>query len=139
MTAYSTPDDSFGTSAANAVTFLAGVWLIVSPFVLTHATGRAYWNDVTIGIVVSLLAAVRAIAQRDLPWLAAITAVVGGWLIVAPWALGYSTSAATVNDMLVGVVMAVAAAIGAALTYRRRARTHDEARRAGRRSAAEAE
>lgn len=140
---YTAPDDSFGSGAASAVTFLAGVWLIVSPFALDHAAAGgefgAYWNDITIGIVIALLAIVRAVAPRDVPWFSIVNVALGAWLIVAPWVLAYNAgadaTAATANDMIVGAVVMIAAATSAALTYRRRSRIRDEARRAGRRSA----
>ncbi|MFC4852819.1 SPW repeat protein [Actinophytocola glycyrrhizae] len=140
---YSVPDDSFGSSAASAVTFLAGVWLIVSPFALGHtATGGefgGYWNDVTVGIVIALLALVRAVAPREVPWFSMVNIALGGWLILAPWVLAYNEGAdavaATTNDMIVGAVVVLAAAVSVVLTFRRRARVREEARRAGRRSA----
>lgn len=141
---YTAPDDSFGSGAASAVTFLAGLWLAIAPFALDYtATGGefgGYWNDVTIGIVIALLAIVRAVAPRDVPWFSIVNVVLGAWLIAAPWVLAYNTgadaTAATANDMIVGAIVVIAAATSAALTYRRRSKIRDEMRRAGRRSAA---
>ena len=145
--AYLGSDDSFGSGVASAVTFLAGVWLVISPFVLDLgvAGGEAgvYWNDVAIGIVIGLLALVRAMAPREVPWFSVVNVVLGVWLIVTPWVLGYNVGAgmptATLNNTIVGALVVIAAGVSAALTYSRRARIRDEARAAGRHSAAAAE
>ncbi len=141
-TSGSTPDDSISASTANAVTFLAGVWLVASPFVLRYtATGDGfdgYWNDVTIGGVIALLGLVRAVVQRDVPTFRVVNIALGGWLIAAPWVLAYNEGrdavTATTNDMIVGSVILVAAATSSVLIHRRRARIRDEDRRAGSRS-----
>lgn len=39
------------------VLLLAGLWMIVAPFVLGHANSTALYNDVVVGVIVALLAA----------------------------------------------------------------------------------
>ncbi|MEU0529008.1 SPW repeat protein [Amycolatopsis tolypomycina] len=131
---YDAPPDSLGAGGASAITFLAGVWLVIAPFALDYeATGsglNGYWNDVTIGIVVALLALVRAVGPRDVPWFSVVNVVLGGWLLAAPWVLGYNqgtdSAPATINDMVLGAVVVIAAATSAAFTYRHRARIREE-------------
>ncbi len=130
---YRVRDDSMGASAASAVTFLAGVWLVIAPFALDYtATGGGfdgYWNDVAIGIVIAVLALVRAVAPREVPWFSLVNVGLGAWLLVAPWVLAYNelidATGATINDMVVGAIVLVAAACSAAMTYRRRQERND--------------
>jgi hypothetical protein len=139
--------NSIGTSVASTVTFLAGVWLIISPFALdypdTDVGFAGYRNDVLVGAVIGALALVRAATPHDLPWFSVVNAALGGWLIAAPQVLAYAEAAdasnATANDVIVGVVVLVVAAASAAFTYRERAHVRTEAWRNGRRSAHAAE
>ena len=35
---------------------MAGIWLIIAPFVLNYVKGVSYWNEVVVGILVTLFA-----------------------------------------------------------------------------------
>lgn len=115
-------------SAASAVTFLAGVWLVLAPFVLDYAPAGsgigAYWNDLVVGVAIAMLAIVRAVAPSNVPWFSIVNVVLGAWLIVAPFVLEYDTRAndgvAIGNDLAVGLVVIVMAATSAASTFRHR-------------------
>jgi hypothetical protein len=49
----------------------------------------------------------------------AINVVIGLWLIISPWALGYSQTTAMWNDVIVGIALIVLAGIRAAAPDRR--------------------
>lgn len=62
----------------------------------------------------------RTEAKRDVHWASGINVIVGIWLILAPWWLGYSTiERAVVNDMVIGaaVFILALARVGAPLRY----------------------
>lgn len=85
------------------VNLMIGVWLVVAAFVLAPVTAVRSWNDVIFGIVLiisswSVLSAVRPTATV---W---FEALVGIWLIVAPFVLGYTFAAGIWNDVICGVV-----------------------------------
>ncbi len=40
-----------------------------------------------------------------------VNVLAGIWLVIAPWVLGYTSTAAKVNDVLLGVVIGVVALI----------------------------
>lgn len=115
-------------SAASAVTFLAGVWLVLSPFVLDYAPAAqgfgAYWNDLVVGSAIAMLALVRAVSPRNVPWFSVVNVALGTWLVFAPMVLDYAegvnTTRATLNDMIVGALVVIMAALSAAITYRNR-------------------
>lgn len=110
----------------SALVFLAGVWLLVNPFLIDHpvmATGdSAVWNDMLVGGVLAVLGGIRSVAPFATVWAAWITVVIGGWLIAAPYALGYrapgDARAVTVNDVIIGAVVIALTLVGLLLTWR---------------------
>ena len=104
-----------------------GVWLIAAPFVLGYsATGagfRAYWNDVGVGLAVVALMLPRVVVPaRTAGRLAAATGLLGCWLAVSPYVLGFAGDLprAAVNDTVLGLGLAalLAASRTTALTPR---------------------
>jgi hypothetical protein len=92
----------------NSINIIAGIYLIVAPFILGYGSlTRAVTNDVVVGILVVILGAISLVAMRSSAprWL---NAVLGAWLILSAFILGYSgTSQALWNDIIVGVVVLV--------------------------------
>lgn len=95
------------------VTLIAGLWLVVAPFVLDYGEAvtwvDGYWNDVLAGIAITVVSATRVVTPLYTAPLSLITAALGVWLIVAPFALGYNVNgdspAATTNDIATGIVV----------------------------------
>ena len=98
------------------------VWLFASPWLLGFARvapvagaamgagfTAAAWNAWVVGIVVAALA-VWAIAMFA-EWQNWLTGILGLWLVIAPWVLGFGTMKAAVWDhVIVGVLVVVLAA-----------------------------
>ncbi len=89
---------------------LAGLWEIAAPFVFgATATTAFLWDALIVGAVLVVLGAWAALSNqegtdRGLDWL---NAILGVWLIVAPFVLGYTgITAALWNDVVVGIVVA---------------------------------
>lgn len=133
----SSPPALFGTvSAEFAVTIpsrlalAAGAWLLIAPFALDYTTTgagfRAHWNDVLVGIAVIVVAALRIALPGRTVALGLLAAGLGGWLISAPFvldtAVGTEGVRPTTNDVLVGVLLIVLAALGSMLEVRARRR-----------------
>lgn len=96
-------------SAANVV---AGLWLIVAPFVLNFEGAQAaQWNHIIVGAAVALIALVRASDPEERPGMSWTNVVLGAWMIAAPFVLGYSgVNDAQINSIIMGaVVMALGA------------------------------
>ncbi|WP_199430538.1 SPW repeat protein [Qaidamihabitans albus] len=108
----------------SAFVFLVGVWLLVDLFLLDHpgtAAGfDAMWNDVVVGAALALLGGLRAVSPFSTMWAGWLTIGLGGWLIAAPFALGFraeaDSAAATTNDMIAGGLVIVLTLVGMALT-----------------------
>jgi hypothetical protein len=104
------------------VMLVLAVWLFLSPWILGFAgaplvegeavaggPGVAAWNAWIVGIVIGALAiwAVYSFAE----WHDWANGVLGVWLVIAPWVLGFAAvSAAVWNHVVVGLLIVVAAA-----------------------------
>lgn len=104
----------------NWLVAVAGLWELLSPFALGYsALTVAMWNAIIVGAVLVVLGAWAALykevkTDRTLDW---INVILGVWLVVSPFALGYSdTVTAMWNNIIVGVVALVLAG-WAAFTY----------------------
>lgn len=120
-----TPARTGGTEPAKTASGLniaVAVWLIVATFVLGYfELTAALWNDIVIGVLVLGLAGARAANPGAAPGLSWTNAVLGLWLILAPFVLGYSVERAPLwNDVVVGLIMASLAVSSAVATPRRR-------------------
>lgn len=103
------PDDAAGASWLNVI---AGIWLIISPFVLGYTNGDSYWNPIVFGAVVAIIALGRlAGGYRSAP-LSWINMAVGVWLFISAWWLAQSSQAIW-NDWILGVIVFVLGAFGA--------------------------
>ena len=91
-------------TAANGI---LGLWLIAAPFVL-RALAVDQWNDPVVGAAIVVLSGYNYYCERTQGTVsqhaAAITGVLGGWLIVAPFVYGLS-GIALWNNICVGVVV----------------------------------
>jgi len=95
-------------TAASGLNLLAGVWLIVSPFVLDYESGDASWNAIACGALVALLAWVRTLGAYGAAWMSWIVVVIGTWLFLSGFWLTDS-SAASWNSWLFGLIVALTA------------------------------
>ena len=92
------------TAGGNAA---LGWWLIAAPFVLgAPAVGR--WNDVFTGTAVAVVAGYNYVGDGERPASAigaGLLAILGCWLVVAPFALGFEGPARW-NDVVAGTLVA---------------------------------
>jgi hypothetical protein len=105
-------------STASGLDALAGVWLLISPFVIGFASlTSAMTNNVICGAVVIVLAVTRFAGASRQAWLSWINCLIGLWTLISPWVLGFAGyRAATTNNVIIGIVIAVLAFWSAAAT-----------------------
>lgn len=100
---------------------LAGLWELIAPFVLRYSVAVATYNAVIVGIILIILGAWAALSNnagtdRTLDW---INAIVGLWLVLSPFILGFSalSAVAMTNAIVVGIIVIILG-IWAAVQFR---------------------
>jgi hypothetical protein len=108
-------DDVVGASGLNII---AGIWLIIAPFVLNYSNGDPYWNDIVFGAIVVVLAGIRALGAYRQAWMSWVNMLIGAWIFASAFWLD-STGRASWNDVILGVIVFVLGAISASATAER--------------------
>lgn len=86
---------------ARLTNMLAGLWLIAAPWVLGHASSLARWNDVLIGAMIVVFAALGLARGR----FRHLNTVLGAWLVLAPAVFGVTSRAGVVSDVITGILV----------------------------------
>lgn len=87
------------------VSLILGIWLFISPFIGLGVTENAAWNSWIFGAVIAVMSA-WALASPE-RWEEWVNLVVGVWVFIAPFVLGFTTQdGAMWNHLIVGIVVA---------------------------------
>ena len=91
------------------VSLVLGLWMLISPWVLQYqGQTTATWNAVIVGILIAAVA-VSALVQPK-AWEEWAGAVLGVWLVISPWILGFAAiTEPMANAVIAGVVTAALA------------------------------
>ncbi|MCX6462272.1 MAG: SPW repeat protein [Pseudonocardiales bacterium] len=124
-------DEGLAAATFSALAFLAGVWLVLAPFVLTYPDlgggFDARWNDRVVGAAIAVVATVRMLSPNRTAAFGWVNVGLGAWLVAAPFVLFYNddrvAAAATVNDLAIGVLVIALAGASRALSRRGRRRS----------------
>lgn len=97
---------SENSRAGSIINLLAGIWLIVSPFVFRYAAGTAVArNNVLLGVIVAILAII-GLALNNEVWSRWLNFIAGIWLIVSAFIAGYAiTPGMAINNIIVGALI----------------------------------
>lgn len=99
------PDDASLTRKFSGTNMLLGAWLVISPYLLNYTSSAARWTQITFGVFVLLLAAIRFFAPR-FEWASWFVGLCGIWLIIAPFLLQFPMTAAYWNEVITGIIIA---------------------------------
>jgi len=110
-------------AGASGLNVLAGVWLILAPFVLAYGDGDPVWNDVIFGAATAIIALVRVSGAYRSAWLSWVNALIGAWIVLSAFVLD-ETSTASSNDVIVGVLIVVIALVSISATDEGRRERH---------------
>lgn len=91
-------------ATAAAINLVAGVWLVISPWVLGYTGADATWNPVVFGAIVVLLALVRMAGGARESIIGYLNAAIGLWLFASAFWLADSAQAFW-NVLLVGALV----------------------------------
>jgi hypothetical protein len=96
---------------ASVLTLFAGIWLIISPFWMGFYTMPGpLWNTLIVGVVVTILALIRACYPRENVGLSWINLLLGIWMIISPSFLHYYGQAVPMrSDLITGIIIGVTA------------------------------
>lgn len=100
---------------ASSLNVLAGLWLVIAPFALNFtSSSNAMWNSIIVGVVVLVLAAIRAFDPDEREGISWVNMVLGLWMVVSPYVLGYTNvNQAQTNALVTGVIILALAAFSA--------------------------
>jgi SPW repeat len=98
--------------AASGLNVLAGIWLIIAPFVLGYSDGDPYWNDIVFGAIVAVLALARASGAYRASWMSWLNMLIGAWIFISAFWLDNTSNAAT-NDIILGAIVFILGLFGA--------------------------
>jgi hypothetical protein len=95
---------------ADWVNLVLAVVLVLSPWVLAFSAGAATFNALIAGLVIGLIAIGTLVAFAQ--WEEWVTLVLGLWVLVAPFVLGFTADAMAMwTHILVGLAVAILAAV----------------------------
>jgi hypothetical protein len=99
---------------------ILGVIAFCSPWLFHFAAGAETTNSLIVGVIIVVLsiAALAAFAVWE-EWL---NLIAGLWLIVSPWALKFSEGTAMKVNVVIGIIVAVLAAIELFMMHQARPR-----------------
>ncbi|MFN3624043.1 MAG: SPW repeat protein [Hyphomicrobium sp.] len=99
----------FSTFWQDTANLVLGAALLLSPWALGFAAEQMpTWNAFLVGAIVALLALAALFAFQA--WEEWISALLGAWLIVSPWVLGFSGHVtAMYTHVLIGIATLVLA------------------------------
>lgn len=90
----------------SGLNFLFGLWLIISPYILNYTTTQAKWQQTVAGVIIAGLAIVR-FSVPHIQWPSWINAIIGAWMIIAPFATGYQTASSHWNEVIFGALVLI--------------------------------
>jgi hypothetical protein len=110
-------------SGASGTALLAGLWLLLSPFLLSYRGADPAVVDAALGALMILVAVLRLTALRGQAWPSWVNVALGLWLVTSGLLIADS-AVARCNEVVVGGLLVLVATLsgGATLTARRRAR-----------------
>jgi hypothetical protein len=88
---------------------ILGAILFVSPWIFGFAPGAESQNAMISGIVIAVLS-VAALAAFAV-WEEWLNLIVGLWVIVSPWILGFAGATAMTVHVVIGILVALLAAV----------------------------
>lgn len=98
------------TTTASGLDVLAGIWLLISPFILAFGgMNGAVTNNVILGIVIGILALYRFFTPNAANvWVSWLNALLGVWVLISPWVVGFNRSqVAMTNNIILGIIVII--------------------------------
>ena len=93
---------------ASGVNIVLGAWMVIASWILGYSgVTAALWNDIIVGVIVLILAWAREANPGGIAAMSWINALLGLWLIAAPFVLAFSNQPTALwNNIVVGILVA---------------------------------
>lgn len=99
---------------ANWLIVLAGIWLIVAPFILGFSGTTLSMNDVITGIIIAIVSLIAIGMPEEAARLNWVSAVLGLWIFFTPFFLTSIGNAGLWNNLIIGIITVALGVWGAA-------------------------
>ena len=106
-------------AATSGLTFILGLWLVLTPVVLDYGPGDAAWNPFVCGALVALLALSQTLGRAIPRWPSAAIMAVAAWFYISGFWLAESALASW-NSWSAGALIFFLATVGLAARVGRR-------------------
>jgi succinate dehydrogenase/fumarate reductase cytochrome b subunit len=93
----------------DVLNLILGAFLFFTPWIFDFAAGAQTQNAMISGIIIAVLSIAALAAFME--WEEWVNLVVGLWVLVSPWVLGFANTTAMVVHVIVGILVAVIAAV----------------------------
>lgn len=93
----------------DVLNLVLGAFLLFSPWIFGFASGAQSQNAMISGIVIVILS-IGALAAFAV-WEEWLNLIVGLWVLVSPWVLGFANTTAAQVAIVVGILVSVIAAV----------------------------
>lgn len=92
--------------AATGITFLAGLWLMLSSFFMNLGLSS---NEFIVGIIVAIVSLIGMYSMEQATWVSWVNGILGVWLLITPIFVTGMTTAVVWNSVILGVIILGAA------------------------------
>lgn len=102
----------------DGISIVAGLWLILAPFILGFSGTAAATNDIILGVVIALIALYRVVYPSNMPTISWVNVVLGAWLVISAFVFPGVTAVITWNNLLLGALVIVMDSWGMSATMK---------------------
>jgi hypothetical protein len=92
-----------------------GAFLFISPWLFAFDAGLSTQNAIVSGIIIAVLSI--AVLTNFAIWEEWLNLIVGLWVIVSPWLMGFQATTAMSVHVIVGLIVAALAAVELWIMY----------------------
>jgi hypothetical protein len=107
--------------AASIVNVVAGIWLVLSPFLLGYSNSKPdIWSNIVAGLIVLIVGWVNAADPARSVRRSWINMLAGIWVFISAFILGHTnTQTMFWNDLIIGALVVIMAIVSAAQSAKR--------------------
>lgn len=85
------------------IILIGGIWLFISPWLLSFGDANYSWDAFIMGILL-IIFSLFALGNKRI-WEEWVTLIIGAWIFISPWVLGFAGRGNEWNFFIVGAVI----------------------------------